>query len=335
MKLLRTFAWFVFVWTPLTCVVFVACFTDLSSFPEQYKTSLIIAETCSAFSFWGGVGIEWLQFKYFQRRGWTFVERTAAARMLHGALFVIPGMYVGFALAGIDGTFGDYRTGIVFGALTSAVFLVLALRKEARLAEQRTEALTLKAQVATLTAQMNPHLRFNSLNSIASTIATHPEQAEAMTLTLSALYRQALAASKRETHALAAELDLVRAYLSLEVGRFGERLRFSIDLAPELAARSIPVLSVQPFVENAVKHGLLARKAGGSVWVKAAPRAAGGVEIIVEDDGVGIGQARPSSGSGTAVANCRERLRLLYGNEAGVALEARAGGGTVVRIVMP
>jgi sensor histidine kinase YesM len=227
---------------------------------------------------------------------------------------------------------------MTIGLFSLTIYVALDLYIGKRNADQsikELESQNLKAQVAALTAQMNPHLLFNSLNSIASMIHDQPELAESMTVELSNLYRRVLQAVKHDKHSLAAELDLCRSYLEIERARFDERLKYVVvvDDAVDAGQTQIPVLCVQPFVENAVKHGLLAKVEGGTLRLGATVQG-GRLVITVEDDGVGIGRAPRSQGSGTAIQNCRERLGILFGAEASLTIDGLSPG-TRVTIQMP
>jgi LytS/YehU family sensor histidine kinase len=151
---------------------------------------------------------------------------------------------------------------------------------------------------------------------------------------LSDLYRGMLDSLRRTSHSLAAELGLCRAYLDVEKARFGERLQIGIDVAGDVdaAALEVPVLVVQPLVENAVVHGISGRARGGRVAIRV--RQAAKLEIAVEDDGVGVGRST-RRGAGTALANCRERLALEHGGAASLELRERPDGGTEALLRLP
>ena len=168
-------------------------------------------------------------------------------------------------------------------------------------------------------------------------IQSEPNKAEDMTVELSSLYRRVLDASKKERHSLSSELDLCRSYLEIEKSRFQDRIRYNIEIenGVDPAAIDIPVLCLQPFVENAVKHGLLPKSEGGSIAIRVAKKS-DRVTVAVEDDGVGISHARPSTkGSGTALSNCESRLKLAYGELACMLIQAIEPHGTRVMVEFP
>ncbi|MGD0679906.1 MAG: histidine kinase [Polyangiaceae bacterium] len=236
----------------------------------------------------------------------------------------------------------SYRVAIGFGLAMVMLYAFQRLRSDARERAQAAEAQVkdhetaqLQARLSALTSEMNPHLLFNALNTVASLIHTDPEQAEDVVLQLSDLYRGLLRSSGAATHDLREEITLCRAYLRLEQARFGERLQADVGVDAAIGTQPIlvPILVLQPFVENAVRHGISSRARGGRVSVSVRLRAPQ-VELSVEDDGVGLGHST-HRGSGKSMANCRDRLSLAYGSKASLDVTDRADGGTRVVILIP
>jgi signal transduction histidine kinase len=212
------------------------------------------------------------------------------------------------------------------------------LRDAAQLGKMRAEELEkerLQAALSKLKDQMNPHFLFNTLNTVAALIPADPAKAEEVVVKLSTLFQGILEATRKTGHSLQKELEFCMDYLSIEKARFGPRLVSEIEIEKGLdpAGVQVPVLLLQPLVENAVKHGLSSRASGGKVWIKAAIRA-DRLEIKVEDDGVGFGNS-PYAGSGTALDNCRKRLELGFGKEGKMEIAAREEGGTRILLSMP
>lgn len=346
---IRRYLLFAGPWTIATVAIVVALMDPLEEFFVSFTISLVIGEICMFACYWGSHLVTMFERLYVAKRGWTFKEKSGAANTLRGTMFMLPALYLAFMVVGhfaprfgVDWTtpaFSDYRYGMFFGLVSTLVYVAWDLyggKREADKAIQSLESANLKAQVAALTAQMNPHLLFNSLNSIASMIHEKPESAEAMTVELSNLYRRVLAASKHEKHSLAAEIGLCRSYLEIEKARFGERLKYEIEMGEgvDAEATQIPVLCVQPFVENGVKHGLLSQVAGGRLKIRAALGAGEVLTITVEDDGVGYGKAPKSKGTGTAITNCRERLKMMFPEQSSLEIEGKEPG-TRVTLKMP
>ena len=202
--------------------------------------------------------------------------------------------------------------------------------REALLLQQVTEA-----ELRALRAQINPHFLFNSLNTIADLIVTNPRRAETMTLRLAKVFRHVLAHSARPLTSIREEFEFLQAYLHIEEARFGDRLKVTIHVAPEIALENIPSLILQPLVENALKHGLGPKPGPGNLWISA--RASGNqVLLCVEDDGVGPGPARPAgSRSGVGLMNVAERLTTLYQERARITLVPRSEGGSLATVLVP
>lgn len=223
-----------------------------------------------------------------------------------------------------------------------------ALRWEREAVERRSrEALLIKqateAELRSLRAQINPHFLFNSLNTIADLIAADPAQAEAMTMRLAQVFRHVLSNSSRALVSLQEEIDFVRAYLSIEQARFGERIEVGIELDPAAAPVQVPSLILQPLVENALKHGLAPKPGRVHLWIAAVRRDAH-VALQVEDDGVGWNRSPDGDGfhpdsppprRGVGLTNVAERLATLYQDRATLRCEARAAGGSRVTLHIP
>jgi two-component system LytT family sensor kinase len=176
-------------------------------------------------------------------------------------------------------------------------------REEASREAQRMELQMLRAR-------LDPHFLFNSLNAIAAEIPTHPTAATDMVNELSEYLRYSLDHRKDSLVPLSAEVRSMEAYLRIQHARFGDRLRFSIDLAPDAASCLIPCFLLQPLVENAVKYGL-ADSGGGVLEVRlAARRVEKALEIRVSNTGV----LRPSGSERTGVGleTLRRRLEIHY-----------------------
>jgi hypothetical protein len=196
-----------------------------------------------------------------------------------------------------------------------------------------SEALALRARLAALQAQLNPHFLFNTLNAIASLIPVDAELAESTVERLAGVLQYAIACGTRGEVTLGEELDAVRDYLDIERARFGPGLLSTIDVSPELNARVLPPMLLQPLVENAVLHGLSGRQGSGRVQVVGRDQD-GALVLTVSDDGVGPGGSR-RRGNQTGLHNLRERLALTYGGSARFEVRTRAGGGFECELRVP
>lgn len=211
-----------------------------------------------------------------------------------------------------------------------------ALRVELSLEEQKR--LVLEARLDALQRQINPHFLFNTLNSIASLVRSQPELAREMTVKLANILRALL--KDHDTYVpFSQELRFTDDYLDIEVVRFGaDKLRVEKEIDPRTLEILVPSILLQPLIENSIKHGLEPRIHGGTVTLRS--RLAGErVLIEVADDGVGISE-RPASalkrtGSGIGMQNVRERLEVLYGDQAHFTVVSNPGRGTLVSIEIP
>ena len=192
-----------------------------------------------------------------------------------------------------------------------------------------------EAELRALRAQINPHFLFNSLNTIADLIVRDPPRAEAMTLRLASVFRHVLAHSSRSMTTIREEIEFLRTYLYIEEARFGDRLRVTIDVAPEAAGQPIPSLILQPLVENAMKHGLGPKPGPGNIWISAHTEG-DQVCVRIEDDGMGP-QSAPAAAPGRVSwpdQRRRATAHALWGPGFGEA-RAREGGGARVTLRIP
>ena len=207
-------------------------------------------------------------------------------------------------------------------------------RNEKKLEEQ--SRLLVEARLAALTSQINPHFLFNTLNSVSSLIRTNPNQARVMVVKLSKVLRRLL--RKHENFSpLRDELNFIEDYLSIEVIRFGDKLRFETDVAANTLDMLVPSMMLQPLVENSIKHGLSSKVEGGTIRIRT-HRTETRLHLLVEDDGVGISEEKLATlldHGGIGVTNVNERLKVLFGAEYRMWIESQPGNGTRVQIEVP
>jgi len=198
----------------------------------------------------------------------------------------------------------------------------------------RAEALAQSARLQALQSQLEPHFLFNTLNGISSlVVAGRNEAATTMIALLSDFLRLALKTTQTPQITVAEEMTFVGHYLDIQKIRFGERLRFHIEVAPEVLPALVPTLLLQPLVENAVRHGILARADGGSVTITVGTRAEF-LQLRVEDDGPGLRRSNASS-TGLGLSNTATRLGELYGDLASFTVGRGGQGGVAVDIAIP
>lgn len=228
------------------------------------------------------------------------------------------------------------------GVIKLAVGVAQLLGMQMELAELNRQAqLVTKAELEALRAQINPHFLFNTLNTIIMFIRTNPETARRLLIRLSSFFRYAL---KRGGHfnTLKEEIEYLNTYLILEKARFGEKLQITKEIDETVLPCQVPVLTIQPLVENAIKHGILPRSGQGTVKITAYP-ADGEVMVAVHDNGVGIQPERLpeilkpgiGSGNGVGLSNVHERLKSLFGEDHGLKIVSVPNVGTSVYLRVP
>jgi two-component system LytT family sensor kinase len=194
-----------------------------------------------------------------------------------------------------------------------------------------------RAELRAMRAQISPHFVYNALAAIASYIHSNPEEARELLTDFAEFTRYAFR-GRSPYVTLADELGYVERYLRLERARFGDRLEVRLQVAPEVLQTVVPVLSVQPLVENAVRHGVEQRGRGRVEIVGRDIDA--DVELRVSDDGVGMPPGRgeeilAGNGGGIGLINIQSRLIATFGPEYGIEIDSRVGRGTTVTMTVP
>lgn len=196
----------------------------------------------------------------------------------------------------------------------------------------RLEARLTRARLDALQSTLRPHFLGNALHALAEVVHEDADAADRMIVRLGALLRAAQRYEGKDLVTFTEELDLLDAYLCIQRARFGDRLRFDVDVADAARDAAVPPLLLQPLAENAVTHGLDQRE-GVRIGL-AADKKNGALEVVLWDDGPGAG-ASSRDGSGFGLAGTRERLRLLFGAEASLDLVPREPRGTEARLRIP
>lgn len=245
----------------------------------------------------------------------------------------------------VVGTLKLYQTkqgGIANSIVKLAVGVAQLLGMQMELAEiDRQAQLVTKAELDALHAQINPHFLFNTLNTIIMFSRTNPETARRLLIRLASFFRHAL---KRHGHfnTLKEEIEYLNTYLILERARFREKLRVVREIDQDLLEYKVPVLTIQPLVENAIKHGILPKPGQGTVHISVSKHDHE-MLIVIRDDGVGIDPQildkvlTPGFGSGNGVglSNVHERLKGLFGEEYGLRIVSVPDEGTSVYVRIP
>jgi signal transduction histidine kinase len=264
---------------------------------------------------------------------------------LHAMLFAIPTLgFVAGALLSValgivfarvvDGSMPLLIAAVVYGVLlvhaallvsAAARFLYGHAREQAD-AAARAHAEAARAELSALQAQMNPHFLFNALNTVASLVRTDRRAAEATVENLASVLRRTLDRSGRTLTTVREELDYLAAYIGIEQERWGDRLSVRWDVEPEAMACAVPTMTLQPLVENSLKHAVGARLDSSRLAI-GVRRTNGTLLMRIEDDGPGF---PPSFREGTGLGNLRRRLATLYGDEAELTIEPAADGAHVL-----
>jgi len=307
----------------LTSAIVMAGATSWSTFPARLFYCLIVS-FCIGTLFW----LDTPLIRFYGDR----LRPTSrwAVRILGVAITMNVGLLIGFAvLAALDILpWTLYWTMVrdavvpntVIGVLCSVGFIMYTSLK------YKAEYETAQARLSSLESRLRPHFLFNTLNSIMALIPEDPIAAERVTEKFAALLRYSLDATGRNSVRLGQELKVATDYLEIEKTRFGERLRYTIDVPEALMHVEVPPFSLQTMVENSVKYG-------GSEIRVSARNGNGRLVIRVWDSGTGFPD-KPALPAGHGLSNLRERLDALWGSNASVEFP-RDEAGTVVQITVP
>ncbi|MEU5881709.1 histidine kinase [Spirillospora sp. NPDC047279] len=251
----------------------------------------------------------------------------------------------------VEGALAAYGPGASAARVRAVGEVARWISSQLELAElDSSRARLAEAEMRALRAQISPHFVYNSLTTIASFVRTDPERARELLLDFADFARYSFR-NPRDFTTLADELRSIDRYLLLERARFGDRLHFSVEVAPEVLPVAVPFLSLQPLVENSIRHGMEGSRE--SFHIRIVARDAGAeAAISVEDDGVGMDperlrgilsagagpagrERRSGAGAGIGLANVDERMRQVYGDEYGLTVETALGAGTKVNLRVP
>ncbi len=335
---------------------------DGGQFWAKLVYSLCIGGVCTAINDGVRLSMAWLNDRLRAARGlpvddagfgsgWRGILPAAGLAMVAGPII---GQGLGDLLTGYSSpslyslNSSNSRITLVLSVL-GTVMAVVVLSTLERLSNARAQAeaaqrLAAETRLQLLQSQLEPHMLFNTLANLRVLISLDPPRAQAMLDRLIAFLRATLDASRASTFALATEFEHCADYLALMAVRMGPRLSIRLDLPLELSKLPVPPLLLQPLVENAIKHGLEPKVAGGRIEVKA-QLDAGALLLTVRDTGVGLAGAAAeaaarspgSAGSSFGLEQVRARLATLYGIQASLTLEASRDdeGGTRACIRLP
>jgi LytS/YehU family sensor histidine kinase len=279
--------------------------------------------------------IVWLAFRWplhGARRGWHAAGHLGAGTLIAVSKTVVDRVVLG-ALTGVWPYLLFSTAALqlcVYAAIVAAAHMAQYYRRsrerdqlEARLAETRLQLLNM---------QLQPHFLFNTLNTIAELVHGDADAADRMITSLSALLRRTMELGRTPDVCFDDELQLLTLYLSLQQARFGDRLAVALEIDDAARRARVPMLLLQPIVENAVRHGLARHLDAGRIAI-AARRIGDHLAIDVTDDGPGVDDAGVSEGFG--LANTRARLDALYPRASTLTLANAGGRGARVSVRLP
>ena len=250
-----------------------------------------------------------------------FVVAGFGSSMLHGALawHIVMGLLLYGSIAA-----GSYATR---GALSS---------RDLRIAAERSERLRIEAELSALRAHIDPHFLFNTLHSVSELLRNEPNAAERSIEQLSDLFRYTLRLDRQAVDVVRVEDEwrFTANYLALEQTRMGARLRVDAAIDDDALDCIIPPFTLQPLVENAIRHGLGPKPSGGTLAIRI-HEDAGQLHIRVNDDGVGFDDARLQQSNGLGIRSVRQRLAARHGEHAALDIVSIPSGGTSVQLALP
>ena len=239
--------------------------------------------------------------------------------------------------------FGKFFNGVYLGVMIYGliVFAIHAFVFYQNFRAEEEQKLRLHAQLAraelhALKMQLHPHFLFNTLHSISSLVLEEPPRANAMIARLGDFLRLTLEHSEQQFVTLKEEIEFARCYLEIEEVRFSDRLQIEFDVATESLTAQVPHLILQPLIENAIRHAVAPRAAGGAIKISA-QRTGETIRIEIADSGDGShGTAVVSNnGQGVGLANVRGRLQQLYGANHKFELHRNPAGGLTAVLEIP
>ncbi|MFO1329401.1 MAG: histidine kinase [Rubrivivax sp.] len=225
---------------------------------------------------------------------------------------------------------------IFYGLFAALLFglRAFAFLQAERLRLQRQATLAREAQMRQLAQQIEPHFLFNALNTIAGTVQDAPALADRLITRLAALLRASIDAGRRPLVPLADELELAQAYADIMGTRFGARVQVAFDVDDDARRCTVPVLLLQPLLENAFRHGV--ERQPGAMRIALQARVQGGRLQLSVRQTPGTLAAPAPDGRGVGLANLRQRLALAFGDAARLELRAlEAPAGVEVRVELP
>lgn len=213
---------------------------------------------------------------------------------------------------------------LVFSIPSAVIARIISELRQVKEVALQSRAAQAEAQYNLLEMQMQPHFLFNSLNVLSELIYVDPDMACSMTQQLADLYREILTNSKQKFSNLESEISILEKYIQIQKIRFGERIRFEIDVKKEYYDIAVPSLILQTLVENAIKHGISPRQDGGDIKLSVRP-VDSKYEICISNTGELYQSKKKTNSQGTGLQNTKNRLDLFYGHSHNFRIYSEAG----------
>jgi len=337
---------FIFLWTVIAVVAATTSFIALGG-SSSVEWLTIFGYMAVYFYLWAGisVAINWLV--RHARGRWSHPLAQAGVHLSFLAVLTLSLPFLTHPGNWQNWLYGDHAIGFhslnafiyAFVLICSMLWKYYHLNRDreqashaAKLRQVELERSLDTARMEALRAQVNPHFLFNTLNSIASLVeSSSNREAYKVIELLAALLRNGLDFSRDSLVTLEKELEFLSAYVEIEKIRYGARLEVTTDVPTACLQQQVPSFSLQPLVENAIKHAV-AQSAGRVTVQIRVSCAAGRLQITVADDGPGL--ASPIH-LGVGLNNILDRLRYLFGQSAALNICNNPGGGTRVTMTIP
>ena len=262
---------------------------------------------------------------------------TPMAFGMRHAVYALLGQSYDHAAWGSTFVYESMKITVFFGLFVLIEFGILSYYEllEEKLRAEKANALLRQAQLQRLTQQMQPHFLFNALNTISSLMHSDVERADATLVQLAEVLRTTLDVSERHEAPLSTELRLVRGYAAIMEERYADRVAIDWHIDDAALACAVPVMSIQPLLENIFKHTVERRRQATSIAISAS-REQDAVVLRLEDDGGMLpSDGASAGGGGIGVRNLRERLATLYGAGASFDLIQLSPAGVRAEMRLP
>lgn len=283
------------------------------------------------------------KYKWFELPVKRLIPRTILSTLVIGTIIFSLLYSVQFLSGAYAGE--EYQWGRpIFGIFNSSIFVLIwsliyfsvyffENYKKAEIESLIWESAVKDFELKTLKAQLNPHFMFNAMNSIRSLIEEDPQRAKKAVTQLSNILRYSLKIERKETVSLEDEIQTVTDYLELEYIRFEERLKYSINIAPETAKIELPPMMIQTLVENALKHGVAKRTEGGFISLVSSIN---NNSLIIEIKNSGqLSEEDLLNATGFGISNTKHRLSLLYGEKSSFLIQNENEDTVSVKLIIP